>query len=265
MSEENLVPLRVTTKTVVSLGAEGVQLLNGKAAPPAPLTFHNLLTLSELHATEHVDPQTAAETIAAQYGASEESVRKFIRSLVVFRRLRRRPNPVASVALPPSQLVAGPVSLAKPSLDGLLAMKIPQTLRLHRGEYQLIDHAGGVLLTLSPAELSALGQFVKPVTFEQGFSQQAQLLGEHAVSRALLEDILGVCKTAGLLAVVEPDEKGNVSTPHLLSRNQAKKARFAQVAAEHDAAETARQKETGMIRPRLFPWPWTRASRLRWA
>lgn len=253
MSEEKLVPLRITTKAVVSLGPEGVQLVNGKGAPPLPLSFHHLLTLSELHANEHDDPAAVAAIIAERHGADEEAVRKFIRSLVVFKRLRRRPNPVAAVALPPSRLLSGPVTLAKPGLEGIVALKIPQTLRLYQGSFQLIDHSGGVLLTLSPAELIALGQFVRPMTVEACFKAQADILGDSAIARELLDDILLVCKNAGLLAIVEPNEQGLITTPNLLSRNQAKRVRFAEVAAAQEAAENQRRQETGISRPKVIP------------
>ena len=253
MSEEKQGPLRLTTKLVVALGPEGVQLVTGRGAPPIAINYCNLLTISELHANEHVDPKVVAKTIAERVGADEENVFKFVRSLLYFGRLRRQPNAVPSVELPVSKLIASSVTLVNPRLDGLMALKVPLTLRLHKSNYELIDHDGGVLRTLNAAELTALAQFVRPVSLENGFACQQQLLGDAALELSALTDTLSICKKAGLLAVVEADEKGEVAKPQQLTRNQAKKDKFARHAVEQEKTEMLIREQTGRIRPKVIP------------
>lgn len=253
MSDKNQVPLRLTARNVVLLGAGGVQLVSSKFAPTLPLDYHNLLALAELQAGDYLDAAAVSELIAAEHGGDAESVRKFIRSLVMFQRARRRPKAMPSVALPPSRQLLGPVSVASRELEGLLAVKTPQAVRVHQREFQLLDHDSGVVLSMSAAELLALGAFTQPCTLDDGYERQRKSLGENAVDRERLAEMLEICKNTGLLGVVEQDERGQAREVTGLTRDQAKKARFAAVAQEQDLAEARRREDTGIKRPKVIP------------
>lgn len=253
MSDKALAPFRVTTRTVVMLGPEGIQLVNGAGAPPLLLDYPQLLTLSAIHTNEFYEPAEVAQYMADRHGLDPEVTHKFVRGLVVFRRLRRRPNAVPSLPLPSSTLLTQTLSIANPDLDGLLALKAPLTTRMHQGDFQLIDHDGGVILTLTPADLIALGQFVQPISLEAGFERQRDRLQENAIDLPALRDMLTACKNAGLLSLVQSSAQGKVSSIASLTRNQAKKARFAAFAEEQEAAEASRRESTGVTRPRVIP------------
>ncbi len=71
--------------------------------------------------------------------------------------------------------------------NSVIALKLPLPLRLCHGKYQLIDHDGYLLIELSAAELIAVSQFVRPIDFATGFSEQQRLLADEAVTEARLE------------------------------------------------------------------------------
>lgn len=254
MSDEPLFPLRLTTKLVVKFGAGGVLLENGRGAEPHTLQFHDLLAVSELHAKECVDTPAVSARIAARAGVEAPLVKKFLRGLLYTGRLQRRADAVPSAELPLANIAAAVAhSTICFSAGKLVALKVPLALRLHKGEYQIIDHEGCVLVSLQPSEVTAIGQFVYPIDLKSGFEEQAKILGADAVNEPRLREILTILDGGGLLSPIESTPQGEVAAPEQLTRNQAKKTKFAQVFREQEKAEAERRQRTGVTRSKVIP------------
>jgi radical SAM superfamily enzyme YgiQ (UPF0313 family) len=251
LSDKSQVPWRITTKLVVKFGAEGVLMVAPSMVSPMILNYYHLLAISELDTNDHTDSATLAVKISLLCGVEKKDVKQFFHSLVNGGRLRRQERAIPVGLLPPSTVSVHP-ELRKLS-PGLIALKVPLALRLCRGEYQLIDHSGCLLLSLNAAEVIAVGQFVGYSDFVTGLRKQQQLLGSAAVDDARLITILALLENAGFLSNIDAAKQCEVVAPQQLTRDQAKKASFARQAAELDALEAKRQQHTGVVRPQIIP------------
>ncbi len=247
MKKLESLPLKLTTKCIVKLGPEGLQFHSPQGSVAYKLQFHELVALVELRAGEHVEIAEVVSTVASKTGESGEIVEKFIRSLGRHGRLRRRQhaNPVAKLL--PSRIRAN--SCDHELSKGLIALKVPQTLRVGDGEFELVDHDGHLLLGLSAAELIAVGQFSMPTTFADGWQGQSALLKGHAVEEARLVQILSCLYAHDLLSNVEP----TVTEQKALGYKQTLRANIARQAAELDKVEALRQQQTGVYRTKVIP------------
>ncbi len=240
-------PLRLTTKCIVKLGAEGVHLHSPYGSEVKRLQFHELVTLLEVQNGDYSDAGEVAGIVARKTGVSPPVIEKFIKSLTVRGRARRRPHRVPLVRLPPPKTLARTDTAA---LDkGLIVLKIPQTLRVARGTFQLVDHDGHLLMGLSAAEVIAVAQFVTPTSLSDGQFNQRSMLGGHAVEDDRFREILSHLGAAGLLSVAEPA----VSETRVRGYRQTLKENIARQAAEQDRNEALRQQRTGVYRTKVIP------------
>ncbi|MFT4518422.1 MAG: hypothetical protein ACI9JM_000803, partial [Halioglobus sp.] len=251
MSDKSLLPLRATTSLMVILDAQGVQLVSPNKSQPTLLKYHELLTISEIHANDCVDEDVVAAKIAQLAAIEPAEVKQFIRSMVRTGRMRRRMRSIPSGELPPAAMPSSPDEISFD--EGLLVLKVPMALRLFEGSYQLIDHDGGLLISLNAAEAIAVNQFANATRFAIGNEKQQQLLGNNAVSESRLKEILTLLENAGLVSSVEADEQGQVVAPQQLTRTQAKRESFSKQAGELDRAEAEREERTGTYRPKVIP------------
>jgi radical SAM superfamily enzyme YgiQ (UPF0313 family) len=251
LSEKQLHPLRPTTKLVVELRAGGVQLSNRAAAPPVPLTFPDLQIISELQARGIMDEKEAADRVAGIAGVAPESVLKFIKGMITRGRARRRKMPIPVTEVLESPLVAGDDATWRDS--DALALKLPLPLRQFQDKFQLIDHDGLLLVALSPAELIAVSQFTRPLSFAKGLEGQRKVLSDNAVAESRLCEILSVLESSKLLSRIVHVTENKAIKPEKLSRTQANKIQFARQNVEQDEKEALRQQETGVSRPKVIP------------
>lgn len=236
---------------IVQLHADGVLLANPFAAPPYYLCYSDLMTIGELNAGKHSDLVKLAEKIARRSGADLQAVRLFIKHMRGSGRIRRREE------VPPVQkLPAARLSPARKStwLDsGLIALKVPMVLQLYKDHFQVIDHDGNLVINLSARDVIALGQFVRPCSFADGFEGQKETLGRrHAIREGVLRKILTTLDRAGLIAWSEFVREVN-ATETRLTRAQVNKRNFSRQAAEQDASEAEREQRTGVRRTKVIP------------
>ncbi|MCB1690400.1 MAG: hypothetical protein KDI33_18015 [Halioglobus sp.] len=231
----------------MKLGSEGVHLHAPYAAAVVPLQFHELVTLFELQNGSYTDGADVAAAVASKTGATKAVIEKFIKSLVNRGRLRRRQHGIPLARLHPPKALPG---VDTPELDkGLIVLKVPQTLRVGQGTFQLVDHDGHLLLGLTAAELIAVAQFVKPTSLADGLQNQRVLLEGHALEDARLKEILAHLCVAGLASIAEP----TVNKAKVQGYRQSLKANIARQAAEQDEKEALRQQQTGVTRTKVIP------------
>lgn len=240
-------PLKPTTKLIVKLEKEGVQLHGPRAAPVYTLKFHELVALSELETGDFLEAEEVAASVTAQTGVEEAVVQSFVKFLTRSARLRRRLHAIPSAELQP--LPPLPKFDASVLDQQSICLHLPLPLRLYRGQFQLIDHDGRLVLALSAAELIALAQFVQPITFANGLRAQQDILTQHAVDEAALSNMLLHLHAVGLLATVEPAEieRKAIGYRQILDGNVARHA------AELDRLESLRQQRTGVVRAKVIP------------
>jgi radical SAM superfamily enzyme YgiQ (UPF0313 family) len=241
-------PLTLTTKCIVKLGGEGVHLHSPYGAAVYKLQFHELVALFELQHGRYTDASAVGAAVAKRTGVPTALTEKFLVSLTRLGRMRRREHAIPLAKLRPPRT---PDSSRAPDFDrGLVALKLPQTLRIGEDKFELVDHDGHLLLGFSAAELMAVGEFVRPTALADGFESQRALLKGHAVEKGRLVEILSQLYAAGLLSVVEP---AAVSTTTTLGYRQTLKANIARQAAELDRKEALRQQQTGVYRTKVIP------------
>ncbi len=241
-------PLRLTTKCIVMLGTEGVQLFSPYGAVPHKLKLHELVTLSAVHRGNYTDEAEVAGVVAGETGISKSVVQNFIRSLIRRMRLRRREEALPSTRLLPHRV---PLSSNTPDLSrGLIVLRIPQTLGIGETGFELADHDGHLLLALSGAELLALGEFAAPISLDEGLRRQRGLLGSQALEETRLKQILSRLYAADLLTLLDQPAVSSQQAP---GYRQTLRANIARQAVELDQREALRQQQTGIYRPRVIP------------
>lgn len=235
---------------IVEIQAQGVLLSNPYIAPPLVLGYTELLAICELQTNECVDTDVVAAKIAESSGASADSVNAFIRRMRRSGRLRLMPTAIPVRAVQASK--SNPVEDTHKLDNGHWALKLPLVLRLYQNCYQLIDHEGGLLVELTPAELMAVSQFARPVSFAEGYGEQQRILTAAAVAEGRLKEILAILEGARLLShlATPANVEAVVKT---LSRTQVNKESFARQAAEQSASEAVREQESGVSRPKVIP------------
>ena len=236
---------------VVELKGSGVLLSNRYTAPPIPVTFADLLMISEFHAKDIMRVDEAVNRIATRTGAALDDVKLFVRRMFASKRFMRRESALPVAEIPKSAVVAT-TQRVWPD-QSLIALKLPLPLRLYRGNYQLIDHDGFLLVELTAAELVAVSQFVRPMSFASGHAAQGKVLAAEAVTAARLQEILSTLEAARLLSRAEASTGGAITAPVILNRTQANKESFARQAAEQDEREARREQQTGESRPKVIP------------
>jgi hypothetical protein len=133
--------------------------------------------------------------------------------------------------------------------EELIALKLPQTLRIRNGTFQLVDHDGRLLIGLSAAELIAVSQFVQPTLFSDGLQGQRALLMDSALDEARLAAILSSLSVSGMLSLAEPTVRMHIGP----GDKRTLKENIARHAVEHEKAEELRRQQTGVYRTKVIP------------
>lgn len=251
MDQKNNLPFRPTTKMLVQLHAEGVLLANPFTAPSYHLCYSDLMVIGELNNGKHLDLAKLIDKVSRRSGVDREAVRLFVRHMRGSGRIRQQDSAATMPRLPAARLAP---SRKNSWLDsGLIAIKVPMALRLFKDHFQVIDHDGNLVINLSARDVIALGQFVKPCSFTDGFEGQKEALGRrHAIRGGVLRKILTTLDRAGLVSWTEFVREVDTEATQL-SRAQVNKQNFARQAAEQDAREAEREKETGVRRTKVIP------------
>lgn len=244
-----LLPLKTTTKCMVKLGPEGVHLHSPYGAPVQKLQFHELVTLLVLQSGDYTDATEVASVVSTRTGTPGADIERFVRILVRHGRVRRLRRAIPLANLLPFESPDSTIATALH--EGLIVLKLPQTLIVRDGSFQLVDHDGRLMLGLSAAELIAVSQFVQPTLFADGLQRQRTLLAKRALDEARLASILSSLYDSGLLSLVE---QAAVEQKHKVhSYKRTLKENIAQQAAEHEKKEALRYQQTGVYRTKVIP------------
>jgi hypothetical protein len=227
-----------------------VLLLNPSSAPPFYLSYADLLLISEFNSGAYAESGQLTGKIARRTGAELRDLNFMVRHLLKTDRLRLRQDSLPAVAVPVAEIT--------PARDtawidrGQIAVKAPIALRQVGNKFQVIDYEGQLVAALSPAEVNALGQFTKPTSFRDGFEKQKRIAGRDAVRERQLRKLLAHLDAAKLVVRAQEDSDSTAPVAKL-SRAQVNRENFARQAAEQDAREAERERQTGKRRTKVIP------------
>ena len=243
-------PLVVAPNCIVTVRAEGIQLQQPLEARPFPVALPELSLLAALDADPIVDPEGVIRDVAQRVGAPIADLNQFFRKLRYAHWLA--PGSAAMhrpVTDHPSSASCQPFDLDAP---GLVALRVPQLLRLRGGEFELIDHHGFRTTVLSPAAVQALGTMIQPIAARAAFEevQSGPLAGR--LDEGQFARLLGVLDDAGLIRRMAEATEAEPQ-PVAADRDVIIRGVFSRHAAAQDAAERDREKRTGTTRPKVVP------------
>lgn len=247
--------LLLSPTLLVLVRADGIQLQRPVLAPPFHLDLAGLHLLS-LFDLDPTDPPAAVAEAASRAGVDAEALKPLNLLLRVTKDFGARPPwSHREVEDHPAVGSSAPFDLDSPDL---IMIKVPMTLRLHRGRYEVLDHDARRVLALDPAEAWFLSSLAQPTTAAGAVAAAADdPAGAVAPERAA--EILGLLDAAALLrrgpAIVpeDPDLDPGSDEALGLQHDAILGAAFdAHFIAQNDQ-EAAWRAETGEIRPRVIP------------
>ncbi|MEJ7584584.1 MAG: radical SAM protein [Acidimicrobiales bacterium] len=248
-------PLVITSRCIVTVRGDGIQLQQPLEAPPAPLAPHELHLLAALSAQPVVALDRVLAEVADQTGVAVADLAPFVRQLRYSLRLMPGPAPEHPSA------VDHPSRASTPIFDGDLedqrrvSLRLPQLLRVHQGRFEIFDHDGHRVAALTPAALHALGTLIDPVTPRDAFARVQAVPMPGQLDEAGLAELLGLLHGAGILTTMAPASPVDESEPVPVAadRDGIIRAVFEGHAAAQDAEERERQVRTGEKRPKVIP------------
>ena len=243
-------PLVLTSRCIITVRADGVQLQQPLEAPPFAVGLAELMLLAAIDAEPIADVRPLVEAVAVRGGAAPSELARFVWKLRYSRKLSPEPSTMHE-AVPDH-----PTLRTRPAfdLDGqeFVSIRVPQVLRLRRGEFELIDHDGLRTALLSPVEVHALGALIQPVAARSAFDQVAAGPAEARLDQAQFAQLLGVLRGAGVLLTSEPAGPADIPASNV-DRDVVIRATFERHAAAQDAAEDERRSRTGVTRTKVVP------------
>jgi len=142
--------------------------------------------------------------------------------------------------------------------DDLLTIRMPLTLRLQRGRFEVLGHDGSRWLSLDPVEVNLLTALSLPRSATDAIAATGAVPGGRIEPERAVE-VLAVLDRAGLLRrgpstlPDDPDLDPGADEALALDHDALVRERFRQHFEAQNAREEQRRAETGEIRPRVVP------------
>ncbi|HMS87630.1 MAG TPA: radical SAM protein [Acidimicrobiales bacterium] len=246
--------LVLAPKLLVLIREDGIQLQRHFLADPLILDSAGLLFLSLLDTGNVEDSTPVLFEAARQAGVDPTSLNDLHLALRVSNDLEVRepwehpeaPDHPDLASLPPFDLGS----------EELVTLKMPLTLRLRRGKFEVLDADGFRWLALDPAEAAFVGRLCRPTSVVDALAAVDSALHLGRDEAAMIVARLG---GAGLLRrgpavlsdAADLDEDSDEALA--LRRDEILAERFRANFERQNTAEEARRAQTGEVRPRVIP------------
>ena len=248
----NAITPTVRLQVIIDADAN-VRMLQHRLAPKLNFSLYDLDLIAAASAGAITDLDESIERFIAKTGVDEVVAQRYRNlSKRLYRQDRLSEVPAGPLALP-----GGPSALRADIPDTPLTLKTPCAFIPTGGLFETMTHEGVRLPGISAAELVALSQLVENPHLQDAFAAQEQALGDRALSleafKRLLEPFIAH------RFIVERVERDGLSGVELSGSalngglTETTRQVFRRHALEQDAAEAAREKETGRRRPKVIP------------
>src|SRR5215813_9221656 len=231
---------------MIAVTPQGVMLPEGDGFPARALDLDELELLEAL---------ARSDDRAARSGRPDNGLGEFLDDLLARGLLTRAPS------RSPLEPLEAPVARSGPRGNDALVLAIPVIFRLGPAGYEQLEHARGVGVRLSAAELLAASEFRRATTASEAWARHAVSAGQRRIDERSFEVLIRRLLGSGLLRRVDPDDPVQ---QRALSREEREIRRaivsertlmsvLGRRAAEHAAAERARERCTGIRRTPVVP------------
>ena len=201
-------PFALTPRCIVTVRADGLQLQGPIHAPPFYIGLPELEIIAVIDAEPAVSLEQVVLDVAQRTNREPKELNDFVRKMRFAKQLVAGESQTRR-DLPDRPAVATTTSF---DLDGpqLVALRVPQVLRLHKGQFEIVDHDGRRVAVLAPAEVVALGTLIRPVSAREALATARASLPEDALDERRFAELLGRLDDAGLIRTTDT---GTASAP----------------------------------------------------
>ena len=243
-------PFALTPRCIVTVRADGLQLQGPIHAPPFYIGLPELEIIAVIDAEPAVSLEQVVLDVAQRTNREPKELNDFVRKMRFAKQLVAGESQTRR-DLPDRPAVATTTSF---DLDGpqLVALRVPQVLRLHKGQFEIVDHDGRRVAVLAPAEVVALGTLIRPVSAREALATARASLPEDALDERRFAELLGRLDDAGLIRTTDTGTASAPAAP-TVDRDVRVREVFDRHAAAQSAAEHEREERTGTRRTKVVP------------
>lgn len=245
--------LILTPRCIVTVRADGVQLQGSMHAAPFYVGLPELEILAMVDAERGEPLEKIVRDVGKRTNTNPKALNQFVKKTRYARQLALGAEGAegAERDLPdaPSLTDRDPFDLGS---DELVALRVPQVLRVHDGRFEIVDHDGRRSAVLTAAEVVALEVLIEPATPRGAFAQTRARVPSHSLEEQRFAELLGQLDNAGLLRRFNASTSLTPSTPSM-DRDAIVRDVFDRHAAAQSAAEQERRRRTGVTRVPVVP------------
>ncbi len=251
--------LFITANCLVVVRAEGVFIQQPVMARPWPLDLAQLELLRAIDLADATDATDAKRVVVQRTGVPEEELN------AAFRRLRMAKNVDIGAPVEHPEAPDHPTTAVDPEPipidDGAdVTLRVPLTLRLREGTFEIIDNDGYRRAALTPVEVTALAHLGRPTTAALAHARHLEVSGPLALDERAMGVLLARLETAGVLdrrpagrVVTAPDAAPSPVAIEAEDREGVIRRVFDRHAEQQTAAERERERATGVKRVKVIP------------
>ncbi|MBX3314579.1 MAG: radical SAM protein [Actinobacteria bacterium] len=236
----------------------GIQIQRPLMAKPFVVDFPGLHLLSLLDAEPVEDPAGAIAEAARRAEVAAEDLRDLMFALRFSKDLAPG-TPWQHPEAPEHPDAAGAAAAGFDlTSDDLLTIRMPLTLRLRRGAFEVLGHDGSLWMSLDPVEANLLTALSVPRSAADAIAAASAIPGgriepERAASVLAVLDRAGLLRRGPAIVPDDPDLDPGADEALAHDHDALVRERFEQHFQEQNAREERRRAETGEVRPRVVP------------
>ena len=240
---------------VVSLRKEGPCIERNNVV--WPIDHPRLEVLALLSRPDAPGAVEVKDAVVEMTGAPEPDLATFVMDLIYAGHLSAG-EPVRGLE-PLDRETTDPAEPADLDSSDEVRIPAPQALFLRDGVFELFDHEGRRVASLSPSEVAALGTITTPTTLASAVENMPTANGEPVLGASDFARLVGELDAAGALRRRAPKAKASGDEPtsngrgDFTSRDDIAQRVAAEYAARQTAEEAEREQRTGHKRVKVIP------------
>lgn len=240
---------------VVSLRKEGPCIERNNVV--WPIDHPRLEVLALLSRPDAPGAVEVKDAVVEMTGAPEPDLATFVMDLIYAGHLSAG-EPVRGLE-PLGRDTPGTAEPADLDSSDEVRIPTPQALFLRDGVFELFDHGGRVVASLSPSEVAALGTITTPTTLASALENMPTANGVPVLGASDFARLVGELDAAGALMRRAPkvkvpgDDPSSNGRSDFTSRDDIAQQVAAEYAARQTAEEAEREHRTGQKRVKVIP------------